>query len=151
MKKGIMIVLAIVLVVIAGIYLLTAPARTNKQILRNLLRDFSDTISQHSQENPIEIKGVYGKLNGNGNGIAFFGAALVNKDTVSDMDALLAALDADFETVGILEQDGRKVVSEYLQHKTLYFNTHVQGGGPAITIYFYTTHPNSNPNDPAGH
>ena len=151
MKKSIIISLAVVLVIAVGIYLFAVPVWTNKRILSNLLVDFSQTIVLYSQEPPLEVKGVYGKLNGNGNGIAFFGAALVNQDTVSDTDALLAALDADFEIVGTLEQDGRKVDSKYLQHKSLYFNTHIQGGGPVITIYFYTTHPDSNPNDPAGH
>lgn len=149
------IILAAILVFAVGIgvliAVLTAPARTNKRILANLTVDFSNVISQQSQEKIAEAKSVYGKLNGNGNGIAYFGAVLVKKSAVPDIDALLAELDAEFEIVGVVEQKGQNVQSTYLQHRSLSYDTPVEDG-QFITIYFYNSgHPDSNPNDPAGH
>ena len=66
------------------------------------MEDFSDTISEKTQAKVVESKGVYGKLNGNGNGIDYFGAVLLNKADVADLDALLVLLEEDFEIVGVL-------------------------------------------------
>lgn len=153
MKRKGMILLAIVLVIAVGVVLAAqnTPAQKNKRILASLMDDFSDTVSQYSQEKIIETERVYGKLNGNGNGIAFFGAALVKKSAVTDMDGLLAQLDKEYENVGAVEQKGQKVESKYLEHRSLTYDTPVPDDGGYITVYFYTSHPDSDLRDPAGH
>ena len=60
----------------------------NAKILRSMVREFSRTISGTGAK-VVETKSVYGKLNGNGNGINYFGAALVRIDSVKDIDLLI--------------------------------------------------------------
>lgn len=153
MKRIGMILLAIVLVIAVGIgVFFTTPARTNKRILANLLEDFSDIVSEYSQEKIVETKSVYGKLNGNGNGISYFGAVLVKKSAITELDALLATLDAEFEIVEAVEQKGQKVESKHLQHRSLVYDTAITDDRQYITVYFYNgSHPDTNPLDIAGH
>ena len=48
----------------------------NAKILRSMVREFSRTISETGAK-VVETKSVYGKLNGNGNGINYFGAVSI--------------------------------------------------------------------------
>jgi len=154
MKKSKMwILLAVILVILAGVFFATqnTPQKKNMRILSNLLEDFSDTISEKTQAKLVESKGVYGKLNGNGNGIDYFGAVLLNKADVADLDALLVLLEEDFEIVGVLEQKSQKVESNHLQHRSLSYKTPIAEDSQYLTVYFYTHHPDSDLRDPAGH
>ena len=125
-KQKTRILLAVILVIAVGAAAFFAvqntPAKKNARILSNLLQDFTDAISQ---EIIVETKGVYGKLNGNGNGIQYFGAALVKKTDIADLDALLKELNGIFETVSAAEQTGQKIDSSYLHHLSLSYETQV--------------------------
>lgn len=113
---------------------------------------FSDTISDHAKSDIIETKSVYGKLNGNGNGINYFGAVLIDKDAIDDVDSLVAKLDEEFEVVEYCVQKESKITSKYLEHRTLKYDTDVKEEDGYISIQFYnSSHPDSDLLDIAGH
>ena len=146
-----LIAILVVAIVIGSALAGCTSTTTNKQILDTMLDDFSTILSTQSAE-IIESKGVYGKLNGNGNGVNYFGAALIAKDSVEDTDSLLAQLDETFETVGILETATQTVKTEYNIHQALQFDTVLSDSNIYICIYFYnSTHPDSTSADLAGH
>ncbi len=124
---------------------------SNRLLLNTMMDTFTETVSAATDDGILEAKGIYGKLNGNGNGIQYFGAALVKKDSVSDPDALISALKEDFEIVEITGQTGVRIESKYLEHTTLSYDTE-PGEGEYLTILFFnSSHPASNNTDLAGH
>jgi len=123
----------------------------NENILANLMNDFSEKISTVSGADIVEMQGTYGKLNGNGNGISYFGAALLRKNSISDIEMLKETLDEDFEIIEVQVQQDRKIHSRHLEHRSLQFDTDISKDGPYICISFYTTHPDSDLEDLLGH
>ncbi len=94
----------------------------------------------------LEVESVCGKLNGNGNGMNYFGAALVTADTPEDMDILVAELEQKFDTVGYAIQEGTRVNVNHLQYRELNFDdTKFNENETYYCIWFYVQeHPNSN-------
>lgn len=124
----------------------------NESNLNALMDRFADIVSEQEGVEIVESQSIYGKLNGNGNGINYFGAVLVKRSSVSDIDALITRLGRDFESAGYLEQKDSAIVSEYLEHKNLSYKTEILDNGEYITVYFYdSTHPNSDYLDLAAH
>lgn len=123
----------------------------NAKILRSMVREFSRTISGTGAK-VVETKSVYGKLNGNGNGINYFGAALVRIDSVKDIDLLIAKLDEQFEYVDYCVPDESEIRSECLEHRKLSYDTVIDGSDEYISVFFYVSHhPDSDLCDLAGH
>lgn len=99
-----------------------------------------------------QMQSTYGKLVGNGNGIQFFGAALVSAESEEQVRQLVAELDEDFEVVGYREQTNRVISSKYLEHQTLYFTELDVSNGECYQIYFFVSDsPYNNPFDVRGH
>jgi hypothetical protein len=73
------------------------PHKKNERNLFALMDEFVGTICDVATADIIESKSVYGKLNGNGNGIQYFGVVLVAKDSIKDVDSLISILDDKFE------------------------------------------------------
>lgn len=148
-------VTAVVLLVL-GVLFLPSPfsvlGNRNQRNLNALMKEFTTTISEYASSDIIEEQSVYGKLNGNGNGIQYFGAVLVRKDAIEDIDALMAELDETFEIVECAEQSGNKIISKHLQHRTLTYDTPITSENTYVSICFYNSkHPKSSLWDLAGH
>ena len=125
---------------------------TNQNNLNEMLDILADTISKYSNNEIIELKGTYGKLNGNGNGIRYFGAALVDKNAIDNPDGLIAELDSKFEIVGILDQDTNSIDIKYLEHESLSYDSVLEQKKEYLTIFFYQSYyDGSNYLDPRGH
>lgn len=145
-------VLAVVLLIVIAIAaLLIFPKMKNEHILSNKVDDFTDIVSQYATDPIVETKSTYGKLNGCGNGIDFFGAVLVKKDAVPDMDALLARLKESFYVVEVLDQTDKHIVTKHLEHEKLNYDTAISEADGYITICFLTSDPNASLLDIAGH
>lgn len=152
--KRALLVIGLIIVIGIGVYFVTqnTPAKKNDRILWGLLNEFSDAISNLSQAEIVETKGICGKLYGNGNGMQYFGAVLVKQDSIKDMTALLEQLDQMFEIVAVTAQEDNEIKTKYLGHHSLSFETTMPDGTQYICIYFFNSHhPDSNPYDIRGH
>lgn len=147
------ICLAAVVLVIAAIPVKAYIAnRKNESNLEGLMRDFSQIIAKHSQLEIVQAKSTYGKLNGNGNGIQYFGAVLVKKSSVADLETLMSELDEKFEAVECKNQESSKIESKYLEHKTLSYAASDFDGMEYLSICFFNSnHQNSDYFDILGH
>ena len=153
--KGI-ILMAVVLAIAVGVgvFLIieNTPAKKNDRILAGLLNDFSKAISEHSQAEIVKTKGICGKMYGNGNGMQYFGAVLIERDSIENMDTLLAQLDKTFEIVAVGEQKGQDIQSKYLVNLTLSYDTAISDDAQYISIWFFNSHhPDSDLRDIRGH
>lgn len=147
---------AAVVLLVLGVLFLPSPfsvlGNRNQRNLNALMKEFTTTISEYASSDIIEEQSVYGKLNGNGNGIQYFGAVLVRKDAIEDIDALMAELDETFEIVEYAEQSGNKIISKHLQHRTLTYDTPITSENTYVSICFYNSkHSKSSLWDLAGH
>lgn len=150
MKRKVIIFMAVILPVL--LVVLFFPF--NDILLWRMTRSFRLGIQRSDTAVEIlELQSVCGKLNGNGNGMSYFGAALVEADSVEQMDTLAAELKADYDAVEYMLQEGPEVHSPYLEHKKLSFDgDKLQEGSTCYCIYFYIhDHPSSNLFDIRGH
>lgn len=93
-----------------------------------------------------------GKLNGNGNGIQYFGSVLIRKDSIKDVASLVEKLDLQFEIVEYCVQDECDISSKYLEHKTLRYDSPIDSDSEYISLIFFNSkHPDSDFLDIAGH
>ncbi len=156
MKRNVIISIVVLLVLTIVLVTVFASKHTkdnkNEKILDSLVDVFTNTISDSTGTDIIEEKSVYGKLNGNGNGIQYFGIVLLHKDSVENIDSLISELDAQFEFVGYSAQKDSEISSKYLEHRKLKFDTVVAEETEYISIYFFNSwHPDSDLLDIAGH
>ena len=128
------------------------PEAQNTQNLNELMEDFVDAIEEFDGDIQIvETASLYGNLCGNGNKINYFGAVLVEKESLEDIDELIAVLDNDFEFVAYCDQKTQKVEYIYLERFNPSYETDVSGGEYVSIMFFNSWHPNSDMRDPLGH
>lgn len=145
MKRKVITIITIA--VIVQVLLVALFFSFNDILLGSMTRSFRRGIQQSDTAVEIlDIQSVCGKLNGNGNGINYFGAALVKADSVKQMDTLAAELMEDFDAVEYTLQEGVVVEIPYLEHRKLSFDdAELQEGETYYCIYFYIhDHPASN-------
>lgn len=111
----------------------------NEENLKTLMNQFTHIISESVNGDIVEAKSVYGKLNGNGNGIQYFGIVLIDNASVNNIEHLIAELDDQFEIVEYFEQSESEIDSKYLEHKKLEYDTQIRKDGKYISIYFYNS------------
>ena len=101
----------------------------NKMILRSVRNDFVDAIEDIDGMTVTEVQSTKGKLSGNGNGMDYFVAVLVPRSCAEDADGIMAALkDKSYNYVQITDQTGQEIVSKYLEHKDLFYETDISSG-----------------------
>ena len=145
-------ILSVILIFTALFSVLFLPALQNTHNLNEFTDDFEDKIAEFDSDIQIvETASVYGNLCGNGNKINYFGAVLVEKESIKDIDALIATLDNDFEFVSYCDQKTQKVEYKYLERSNPAYETDVSGGEYVSIMFFNSSHENSNTFDLAGH
>ena len=135
------VAIAIILCVLVLLY-------WNQLILNGMI---IDTLSEMNALDigHTEIESAYGKLNGNGNGINYFVAILIQTDDPAEIERLVAVLEEKYDDAGYYKQEKNKIESKYLEHRDLYFFNYATRG---YVVWFYeSSHPLSNPIDPNGH
>ena len=142
------VIMLISVVIATGIIVLTS---WNPSILRGLVNDFKKEIESADGIELIETQSAYGNLNGNGNNMNYFGAALVRTDDPSALDELVKKLSSSFDVAGYSEQIGTKIENKYLERPKLYYSTEPNGEGYYTVYFFNGSHPHSNPFDVKGH
>ena len=129
-----------------------SPKPQNQKNLNELTDAFEDAITDFDSDIQIvETASVYGNLFGNGNKINYFGAVLVEKESLEDIDALIAVLDEEFEFVGYCDQKTQKVEYKYLERFNPSYETDVSGGDYVSIMFFNSWHENTNNFDILGH
>ena len=87
----------------------------------------------------VQIKTAFGKLNGEDDrAVQFFYAALIRSDSEESVKKCLDAIKPLFEDAGYQKQTGKKVESDYLVHKSITFDTEIDGSGYYL-IYAYNS------------
>lgn len=152
-QKIIVIIIAITLLIAIGAVfaIFSIHTTTNKRNLKELMSEFTMIINEVCTENIIESKSVYGKLNGNGNGIQYFGVVLVNKGSIPDINALISKLANKFDVVEWWAQENSDINTRHLEHQKLKYDTNITAKDGYISICFCTSHSNSNIFDIEGH
>ena len=120
----------------------------NSFILRGFVSDFKSELRAAEGIEIIETVSDYGKLNGNGNGINFFGAVLVKADDPAVLDALVS-LNKDFDVMDYYKQEKREIDLNYAEHAHLSFENL---SPDYYVVWFYqSSHPHANLLDIKGH
>lgn len=153
LKKKHIINLVVTIVLLIPLVALYLFVTQNTRLLNNMVNEMKSLIADYEKIELVETKSVYGKLNGNGNGIDFFGAALIRSDSEEAINELVSNLQEKYETVEYSPQNGNAVVSKYLEHRKLSFNHSFDSSDKSkyYTVYFFTHHKNANYMDPWGH
>jgi len=150
-KKTCFLICAIVVAasVAIGIYFISTK---NERICKTLTDEFVSIISASDNAKILETKSAHGKLNGNGNGTQYFGAVLAEKNSINNLDGLIAELSYKFEIVEWCEQTSKQIDSKYLEHFNLEYDINIPNECDYITIYFFnSSHPDSSVFDLSGH
>ena len=155
MTKSKKIITFSVIGVIAAAVLITLSAifaflNWNGFILKGFEADFEKAVQAEGFE-ILETKSVYGKLNGNGNGINYFSAALIKADE-KDVEALIQALEAEFEVAKYYLQEDEKIATIHNEHFPLEYEVSLNENETYYTVYVFESGiKGSNPLDPKGH
>ena len=143
-KKRRVLTIALVASVVAAVVLMMGALLV--LLLQNslILSSMTSTMKRAARNDPhitcVETQHVYGKLNGNGNGIDFFGAMLVTADSEADVAAFAASLKNEYELVSYHRQVGNDVDGgELLEHRHLSYNTEIPNDDSTVyyTVYYY--------------
>lgn len=139
------VIMLVLIIICSGIALL---ANWNSMLLRGFVSDLRSELRAAEGIEIIETVSDYGKLNGNGNGINFFGAVLVKAEDPAVLDALVS-LNKDFELLDYYKQEKREIDLKYAQYAHLSF----ENLSPEYyVVWFYqSSHPHANLLDIKGH
>ena len=150
MKKiGIISAVILVAVVLVPITLFVTQ---NSRLLYSKVIEMKAIIAECENIELIETKSVYGKLNGNGNGIDFFGAALVTADSEESVKALTALLDEKFWAAEYSIQTENEINTKYLVHEKLSFDYNFdESDDTCYLVFFFDNDKRANLMDLKGH
>ena len=114
MKRRTLLCLAIVIALFVILF------NWNNILLFQMMQKLENSVRQDVQV--LDTASVYGKLEGNGNGIQFYGAILVEAETEEKVAALVAELSDRYEEVGYAKQTDNAIQNKHLEHRTLAFS-----------------------------
>ena len=139
------VIMLVLIIIGSGIALL---ANWNSMLLRGFVSDLRSELRAAEGIEIIETVSDYGKLNGNGNGINFFGAVLVKAEDPAVLDALVS-LNKDFDVMDYYKQEKREIDLDYAENAHLSFENL---SPDYYVVWFYQSeHPHSNLFDVKGH
>ncbi len=153
-KKVVKTILAVVtiFVILITLFICSFFINHNFIIRWSLTKDFKDIINDNSQAEIIESKSVHGKLNGNGNGINYFGTVLIKAESEEKLAELLPLLDEEFGAVGYMLQPSSTVNTDLIEHVSIeYDHTFIEGETYYSIYYFNLSNEHSYPLDIRGH
>ena len=101
-----------------------------------LVSQVQNTLEQHKVE-VVEIKPLVGKLNEEGGQLQFFCAALVKANSENLVKDCANAIGSMFGNAGYCKQEGSKVESDLLVHKSLLYSNTDFSSGNYYTVYVY--------------
>ena len=139
------VIMLVLIIICLGIALL---ANWNSMLLRGLVSDLKSELRAAKGIEIVETVSDYGKLNGNGNGINYFGAVLVKAENPDVLDTLVS-LNKDFDVMNYYKQENREINLNYAEHAHLSFENL---SPDYYVVWFYqSSHPHANLLDIKGH
>ncbi len=153
MKKKIIPIIILMVVLLVTICTMSAYALKNKYLLEDMIERLTTAIEEAQSVELIEVQSVYGKLNGNGNGIQYYGTVLVKTSSEDNVKEIVESLSDQYEELNYCIQESGAVQSKYLEHVTVeYEYSLMESEEEYYSIYFYVSHhENSNLLDIDGH
>lgn len=149
-KAVIISVFAVFAVVLVMCGLIFTFLNWNNFILKDFEADFEKEVKAEGFE-ILETKSVYGKLNGNGNGINYFSAVLIKADE-NEVKALVQGLETEFEVAKYYLQEDGKIATIHNEHGRLEYETALNENETYYTVYVFESGiKGSNLLDPKGH
>ena len=133
----VVLTLLVIIIIFITLFIVSFFVNHNYLISWKLTSDFKDIIIDNSQIEIIESKSVHGKLNGNGNGINYFGTVLVKTDSEEILKKLLPLLDEEYGTVGYMLQIDSNVNNELIEHVDLEYDKALVDGETYYSIYYF--------------
>ncbi len=122
----------------------------NNFILKGFETDFEKAVKAEGFE-ILETQSVYGKLNGNGNGINYFSAVLIKADE-DEVKALVQGLETEFEVAKYYKQEDIEIATVHNEHGRLKYETALNENETYYTVYVFESDiKGSNLLDPKGH
>jgi len=148
MKKKILLLILIPVLLVAIVF-----CAWNSILLLSMHTQARTAIRQNAGVQLLDSASCYGKLNGNGNGISYFGAYLIAVDSDAQLESIVNSLSGQFETVTFEAQTGQAVQSKYLANRKLQFDFDgFQEGKTYYALCWHKSHhPLSNELDLLGH
>ena len=137
MRKKVIILICFILISV----LLIFDFNRNKMIMSWMTNRMVSVIRNDSALELLEVKSTYGKLNGNGNGIQYFAAALVLSRSEADVEKCVEQLAKMYEVAGYSPQYDSQICSDYLEHRKISFqHSNFSVDGMYYQIFFYCSH-----------
>lgn len=122
----------------------------NNFMLKGFETDFEKAVQDEGYE-ILETQSVYGKLNGNGNGINYFSAVLIKADE-DEVKALVQGLETEFEVAKYYKQEDGKIATIQNELGRLKYETALNENETYYTVYVFESGiKGSNLLDPKGH
>lgn len=150
-KKRFLLILASTIICISTISLLCFVFSRNYFISLQLMNRFQNTIEQNANIEILDDQSTYGKLNGSGNDIDYFGAVLVKYESPKDIGEIISELDGQYDIVEYAEQSQSEIDCYLLEHVSLSFDATLDADEKYCCIYYYDGSEKSNSFDILGH
>ena len=111
----------------------------NHIVLKNYTEKMKNSIKNENELQLVDIQSECGKLNGNGNGVQYFGAALVKTDKEECVQKVVEGLQDEYEIITYTKQNGAQIMCKYVEHVTIsYVCADLDWQADCYyTIYFY--------------
>lgn len=150
-KKHHIVIIASTIIGISIFLLLCFSFGRNCFISSKLMNSFQSTIEQNTDIEIIDDQSTYGKLNGNGNGINYFGAVLVKSESSKDIEIIISELERQYDIVGYAKQTQADINCYLLEHVSLSFDVSLDDNENYYCIYYFDGSEKSNFFDIRGH
>ena len=167
-KKGTVLVIVVILFMLLSICLFASDSfrydltklltgqRHNDKILKNATDAFVSELEKTEGVSILEVHSVCGKLNGNGNGMNYFGCVLARVERPETLRSICSGVqskDERFEVVDWYLPEGKVIDTEYVERSKFSFDLDIdETNADVFCIYFYDSgNPKSNEWDPRGH
>lgn len=146
MNKKLRIIIIVTLLIGVVSILVVYTLQKNTLILKNLTEDVKRDISYEKELHLIDIQAEYEKLNGNGNDIQYFVAALVKAEEEKTVKTFTDKLQDEYEVLGYIKQEGIKIESEYIEHIQMSYDVkNINWEDDCYyMIYFYSSYKEGN-------
>ena len=148
MKRN-LICIIVILIVTAMVF--SSCGVYNGALLNQMMWKLESAVSAKTQI--LDRASVHGKLNGNGNGVQFFGAVLVEGIAEEEIRQIIEQLSDEYEEVNYAQQSGNEIQLRHLEHRKPRFSySSFAENKQYYMIYFIESeHPYANPMDLSGH